>query len=72
MILLYLNIAVALIALVLKVTLGLFSISAVFFVLPIIFSLYGLQLFKNNKKKESYIIIGITTTLTVLALSSFQ
>lgn len=72
MILLYLNIAVALIALVLKMTLDLFSIGVVFFVVPIIFSLYGLQLIKNHKRKESYFIMGVTTLLTIMALSSFR
>ncbi|WP_424237590.1 hypothetical protein [Bhargavaea ginsengi] len=72
MILLYLNIAVALIALVLKMTLDLFSIGVIFFVVPIIYSLYGLQLIKNHKRKESYFIMGVTTLLTIMALSSLR
>ncbi|MCM3086754.1 hypothetical protein M3557_02370 [Bhargavaea ginsengi] len=72
MILLYLNIAVALIALVLKMTLDLFSIGVIFFVVPIIYSLYGLQPIKNHKRKESYFIMGVTTLLTIMALSSLR
>ncbi len=71
-VLLILNIAVSVISLLLKLSNNLFSIPVVFFILPIIFATYSFQLIKKNKKKESYIFVGVTTVLTLLALSSFQ